>query len=107
MADEKTKLAQAAVAAYTRSAKANVETAAILANEGTAKALRLSTNPPKVSASLKKAGTLLVLAPDPLTAVPGVAMIALSFAAKSREPAGITDLIRESRKIMREIESLR
>jgi hypothetical protein len=66
------------------------------------------TKPRSPSASLRKAGVALIVAtPDPFTAVPGVALIASSYAAKRREPAKLGDIATETRKILRDIQSLR
>ena len=63
--------------------------------------------PNSPSSTLKKAGVALIVGtPDPITAVPGVALIAASFAAKRKEPAKLEDLATETRKILRDIQSL-
>ena len=64
--------------------------------------------PSSPSSALKKAGVALIVGtPDPITAVPGVALLAASVAAKRKEPGKLDDLAAETRKILREIESLR
>ncbi|MDG7007474.1 MAG: hypothetical protein JRN06_04420 [Nitrososphaerota archaeon] len=66
------------------------------------------SNPASPSSTLKKVGfALIVGTPDPVTAVPGVALLAASVAAKRREPTKLDDLAAETRKILRDIESLR
>jgi len=68
---------------------------------------RLS-RPGSPSSALKKAGVALIVGtPDPITAVPGVALIAASFATKRKDPSKLEDLAIETRKIMRDIQSLR
>jgi hypothetical protein len=65
------------------------------------------SKPKSPSSTLKKAGVALIVAtPDPITAVPGVALIAASYAAKRNEPAKLDDLALEARKILRDIQSL-
>jgi hypothetical protein len=65
------------------------------------------SKPSSPSSALKKAGVaLLVATPDPVTAVPGVALLAASYAAKRNEPAKLDDLAAETRKILRDIRSL-
>jgi len=67
---------------------------------------RLS-RPGSPSSALKKAGVaLIVVTPDPFTAVPGVALIASSYVAKRKEPAKLDDLAIETRKLLRELRSL-
>jgi len=56
---------------------------------------------------MRKLGVALVAAPDPITGVPGVALLASSVVMKRREPAGIAELAKETRKVLREIQSLR
>ena len=66
------------------------------------------TKPGDPSSALKKAGVALIVAtPDPFTAVPGVAMIATSYALKRKSPAKLDDLAAETRKIIRDLESFR
>jgi hypothetical protein len=63
--------------------------------------------PNSPSSALKKAGvTLIVATPDPVTAVPGVALIAASYASKRKEPTKLDDLAAETRKILRDIQGL-
>lgn len=65
------------------------------------------SKPSSPSSALKKAGVaLIVVTPDPITAVPGVALIAASYAAKRNEPAKLDDLATETKKILRDIQSL-
>lgn len=70
--------------------------------------LRNLSNPSSPSSALKKAGVALIVGtPDPITAVPGVALLAASVAAKRNEPTKLRDLAAETKKILRDIESLR
>ena len=72
-----------------------------------AKHVKKVSDPASPSSSLKKAGVaLVVVTPDPVTAVPGVALIAASYATKRREPTKLDDLAAETRKILREIQGL-
>ena len=68
---------------------------------------RLS-NPKSPTSAMRKAGVALIVGtPDPITAVPGVALIATSYIMKKKEPAKLADLATETRKILRDIQSLR
>jgi len=68
---------------------------------------RLS-RPGSPSSAMKKAGVALIVGtPDPITAVPGVALIAASFATKRKDPSKLEDLAIETRKILRDMQSLR
>lgn len=64
------------------------------------------TNPPSLSGGLRKAGIALIAAPDPVTGVPGVALLASSFIVKRKEAASLENLAQETRKVLREIQSL-
>ena len=55
---------------------------------------------------MRKAGMALILAPDPITGVPGVALLASSFVVKRKEPASLGSLAQETRKVLKEIQSL-
>ena len=64
------------------------------------------TKPPSISGGMRKAGIALIAAPDPFTGVPGVALLASSFVMKRREPASLSSLAQETRKVLRELQSL-
>ncbi len=64
--------------------------------------------PNSPSNTLKKAGVAMIVGtPDPITTVPGVALLASSYAIKRRDPIKLDDLAAETRKILRDIRSLR
>ncbi|MDG6985501.1 MAG: hypothetical protein JRM73_01980 [Nitrososphaerota archaeon] len=63
--------------------------------------------PRSPSSAMKKAGIALIVGvPDPITAVPGVALVAASYASKRKEPASLADLAAETRKLLRDLQSL-
>ena len=63
--------------------------------------------PGSPSSAMKKVGIALIVGtPDPITAVPGVALIAASYASKRKEPANLADLAAETRKVLRDVRSL-
>jgi hypothetical protein len=65
------------------------------------------SKPGSPSSAMRKAGIALIVGtPDPVTAVPGVALIAASYASKRKDPAKLDDLAAETRKILRDIQSL-
>lgn len=69
--------------------------------------LRQVTRPGSPSRALKKAGVALIIGtPDPITAVPGIALLASSHVAKRRDPTNLDDLAAETRRILRDIASL-
>jgi hypothetical protein len=56
---------------------------------------------------MKKAGVALIVGtPDPITAVPGVALIATSYMVRRKDPTKLDDLAAETRRILRDIQSL-
>jgi hypothetical protein len=63
--------------------------------------------PKSLSGGMKKLGIALIAAPDPITGVPGVALLASSYVMKRREPVGLTHLAQETKKVLREMQSLR
>lgn len=64
--------------------------------------------PKSPGATLRKAGlALMVATPDPVSDVAGAALIATSYAMKSKEPAKLDDIATETRKVLRDIQSLR
>ncbi|MDG6917706.1 MAG: hypothetical protein JRM85_08960 [Nitrososphaerota archaeon] len=65
------------------------------------------TKPKSPSSTMKKAGIALIAAPDPVTGVAGVALLASSFALKNKEPMKVSDIAAETRKLLREIQSFR
>ncbi len=103
---EKTKLARAAVDAFVRASQDKMEVFRVISDDRASKSVRLAVKPPKVASSLKKAGIVLILTPDPLTAVPGVAMIGASYAMKRREAIGLEDVVKQARKTVSDLESL-
>lgn len=64
------------------------------------------TKPPSLSGGMRKVGITLIVAPDPITGVPGVVLLASSFVMKRKEPASLGSLAQETRKVLREIQSL-
>lgn len=89
------------VAEAKASVKQSMDTARVKAN------VRQLSKPSSPSSAMKKAGVALIVGtPDPVTAVPGVALLAASYAAKRREPAKLADLAMETRKILRDLQSL-
>jgi len=71
------------------------------------KSLRSLSKPNSPSSALRKAGVALIVGtPDPVTAVPGIALVAASYAAKRNDPSKLEDLATETRKILRDISSL-
>jgi hypothetical protein len=86
--------------------KEREEVAGRLADAETAKRLREVVKPNSLSRTLRKAGVALILAPDPITAVPGVMMLGASFATKGRQPLSPASVFEETRRLLDEMGSI-
>jgi len=80
--------------------------ARLLADTRTRESLSQVVRPNSISRTLRKAGVALVLAPDPITAVPGAIMLGASVAAKRKEPLSAASVFAETQKLLSEIGSL-
>ena len=104
---EEKRLARSIADSLTRLQEAKSNVASSIGSRNVANHLNKVSKPSSPSSTLKKVGVaLIVVTPDPVTAVPGVALIAASYAAKHKEPAKLDDLAIETRKILRDIQSL-
>jgi hypothetical protein len=102
------RLARSAADSLVRLGETRAQVASSLDHAPLKRRMNDLSNPGNPSSALRKAGVALIIAtPDPFTAVPGVAMIATSYAIKRKSPAKLDDLAAETRKILREIESFR
>ena len=104
--EDQVNIAKAMVGAYVRASRDKVDVARVIADKATSKSIRLAVKPPRVASSLRKAGVLFLLAPDPITAVPGAIMVGASYVAKRREAAGLEELVRETADTMRAVREL-
>jgi hypothetical protein len=67
--------------------------------------LRQVVKPNSISKTMRKAGIGLLLAPDPVTAVPGAILLGASLAMRGREPLSPASVLNETRKLLAEIGS--
>jgi len=105
---EEKRIARSIADSLTRLQEAKSNVASSVDTKNVARHLNKVSRPNTPSSTLKKAGVALIVAtPDPVTAVPGVALIAASYAAKRNEPARLDDLAVETRRVLRDIRSLR
>ena len=105
---EEKRIARSIADSLTRLQEAKGNVASSVDTKNVARHLNKVSRPNTPSSTLKKAGVALIVAtPDPVTAVPGVALIAASYAAKRNEPARLDDLAVETRRVLRDIRSLR
>ena len=101
------KLISSSVSSAARVTEDRIGSSRALDNSEVRSRLAQATNPRTLSGGMKKLGIALVAAPDPITGIPGVALLVSSVAVKRREPVGVAHLAKETRKILREMESLR
>jgi len=104
--EREVRLAKARVEAYVRTSSDRVEVASKLADTATKERLRMTIKPPKISGTLRKSGAALLLAPDPLTAIPGAILLGASVVMKGRDPAGLEELAKQTQRTMRELMSI-
>jgi len=76
-----------------------------LADSDTRDGLKQVARPNNISKMMRKAGIGLILAPDPISAVPGAIILGASFATRGREPLTPTSVFNETRKLLAEIGS--
>jgi len=105
---EEKRIARSVADSLTRLQEAKSNVASSIDTKNVVHHLNQVSRPNSPSSTLKKSGVaLIVVTPDPVTAVPGVALVAASYAAKRKEPAKLDDLAVEAKKILRDIQSLR
>ncbi|MDA4114294.1 MAG: hypothetical protein OK474_09630 [Thaumarchaeota archaeon] len=101
------RLAKARVDAFARASQDRRSVAMSMADSATGEKLRMVVKPPNISGSLRKAGIVLLLTPDPFTAIPGTALLGASYAMKRRQAADLGSLARETARTMQTIRDLR
>jgi hypothetical protein len=65
--------------------------------------LKQVVKPNSISKTLRRTGLALVLAPDPITAVPGAVLIGASIATRKRDALNAASVAEETRKILDEM----
>lgn len=104
---EDKRIVRSVASSLRRLEEARGQVAASMDTKSVARHVEELSNPSSPSSTLRKAGVALIVGiPDPITAVPGVALLAASVATKRREPAKLDDLAAETRRVLREIRSL-
>ena len=63
------------------------------------------TKPSSARRTMRKAGVALIAAPDPVTTVAGIGLLASSYAVR-KDPANLESLALETRKLLRDLRSL-
>ena len=76
-----------------------------LADGQTKGKLKQVVRPNSLTKTLRRTGMALIIAPDPITAVPGVMMLGASLATRKREPLSSSSVFEETRKLLAELGS--
>ena len=105
--NQQKRLIDASTKSITRVAKERAQTMDAVKSSEAVRATRRALKPVSMASGMRKAGIALIATPDPITGVPVVALLASSFIAKRKEPAGLDHHARETRKLMRDLQSLR
>jgi hypothetical protein len=77
-----------------------------IANARTRERLKEVVKPNSISGTLRKTGIALILAPDPITAIPGAVMLGASIATRGKRPLSPTAVYEETQKLVAELDSL-
>ena len=68
--------------------------------------MRKLTKPNSPSSTMKKVGVALIAAPDPITGAIGVPLVAAAYALKSKDPASLDSLAKETRRLIQDLKSI-
>ncbi len=82
------------------------DVALALESSKVAQSLRVLTKPPSMKHTMRKAGVALILTPDPVTTVAGVALVGASLGMRGGDPASIGTLAREVSLLRSDLEDL-
>lgn len=99
-------LVGAATSSLSRVAITRTEVSATLRSDAVKESVGRVVDPRSLIKGMRRLGVVLVAAPDPITGIPGAALLASSYILKRREPANLKLLAAETKKLMRDIQSL-
>lgn len=97
------KLLKSATSSVTRVMKERVAIATSMGDPQAKSSLKQVVRPNSFSKTMRSTGVALILAPEPITAVPGAVMLGVSLVTKKRDPSGLASVIDETRKLLDEI----
>ena len=100
------RIVKASADSVSRVAADHRDVATGLGDKKTREALKQVNRPNSVSRTLRKAGVALILAPDPITAVPGAVMLGASVAMKGKKPLSSSSVYEEAQSLIDELDSL-
>lgn len=101
------KIIRSTAESLTRIGKVQSEVTAKLDTTRVSRHVERLTKPKSPGSTMRKAGVALIAAPDPVTGVAGVALVASSLALKKSEPAKLANIVQETKKILKEMQSFR
>jgi hypothetical protein len=104
-AKETVKIVKTAVESTSKVSTERQEVAKEISSKEVRRGLERLQNPKSISKGLRNMGTALLLFPDPFTGVPGAVMLASSFVLKKKEPLPVSAVARETRKLLKELQS--
>jgi hypothetical protein len=90
-----------------RLVETKAEVATHLGSKRVARHVRDLTRPNSIGKTMRTVGVALLSSPDIVTDVPGAALVAGSYVMRKKDPTKLDDLAEETRKILRDIQSLR
>lgn len=100
------KLLRSTADSFSRLAEARSEVARSANHAPVEQHVRNLTKPNSVSRTMKTVGMALLSSPDVVTDVPAVALVAGSYVMKKKDPTKLDDIATETRKILRDLQSL-
>ncbi len=104
---EQKRIVRSVADSLSRINEAKAQVASSVDTKTVARQVKKVSKPGSPSSALRKAGVALIVgSPDPITAVPGVALLATSYAVRRKDPTKLDDLAAETRKILRDMRSL-
>jgi hypothetical protein len=100
------RLIRSATDSFTRRFQLKAEVAARTDPTPVARNVGTLTKPNSPGKTVRRVGMALLASPDIVTDVPGAALVATAYVMKRREPTNIGQLALETRKVLRDIQSL-
>ena len=103
------RLVKAGTRSLVRSSQDATQVAASLSSGETKDRLKQVVKPNSISRTMRKVGVAVLLSPDPLgpiADIPAVALLGASYAMKKGEPESLESVFRETRKMLRDLQSI-
>lgn len=101
-----TRHVHSAVKSLQRTANDAKSVSASLDTSKTRSHIKQLVKPSSPTSTMKKVGIALIAAPEPITGAVGVPLVAAAYALKSKEPASLGTLAKETRRLIQDLESI-